>query len=105
MIINRIRRKKRIEEWRRRDYRISLDYYYAQKLKKYKFDPMKVTVWYVDKEHDYIQFGSHGSYYELRDGKIKEITNQDVWIERNRYDKKSKDTKEPTKKKTSKKDQ
>lgn len=87
MIIDKIKRKKRIKEWRRRDYRTSLDYYYAQKLEKYKFDPMKVTIWYVDKNNDYMQFGTKGYYYELRDGKIKKISNQDVWIKRNRYNK------------------
>lgn len=98
MIIDRIKRKKRIEEWRHRDFRISLDYYYAQKLEKYNFDPMKVTVWYVDKKNNYMQFATKGYYYELRDGKIKKVSDQDIWIKRKRYDAKKNTTeKEPKK--------
>ncbi len=43
MIINKLKRKKRIKEWLARDFEESLEYYYAQKLKKYKFNPLEVT--------------------------------------------------------------
>ncbi len=85
MIINKIKRKKRIKEWLARDFEESLEYYYAQKLKKYKFNPLEVTIWYIDVENNYIQFVSHRQYYELRDNKINKLDQKDVWIKKIRY--------------------
>lgn len=89
MIIDKIKRKKRIKEWLAKDFEESLEYYYAQKLKKYKFNPKEVTIWYIDVENNYIQFVSNRQYYELRDDKINKIDQKDVWIKKIRY----KDTK------------
>lgn len=91
--IHDIFRNKRIENWKKKDFRTSIEYYYAQELKKHNFDPMHLTIWYIDKENDYIQFAANQTFYELRDGSIKEITKDDVWIERNRYNKKRKSRK------------
>ncbi|MCX4365761.1 MAG: hypothetical protein OSJ70_08340 [Bacilli bacterium] len=92
MIINKLKRKKRIKEWLARDFEESLEYYYAQKLKKYKFNPLEVTIWYIDVENNYMQFVSHSKYYELRDDKINEIEQKDVWIKKIRYKGKKKDS-------------
>lgn len=91
--INEILQQKRTEAWRRKDYRTSIDYYYAKKLAKYNFDPMNLTIWYIDKENKYMQFGANEYYYELRDGKINKVSSDYIWIDRIRYDKK-KTTKE-----------
>lgn len=85
MIIDKIKRKRRIKEWLAKDYKESLEYHYAQKLKKYKFNPKEVTIWYIDVENNYIQFVSNSTYYELKDDKINKISDKDVWIKKKRY--------------------
>lgn len=92
-LTNEILKQRRIEVWRRKDYRTSIEYYYAKILKKYNFDPMDLTIWYIDKENKYLQFGTNKKFYELRDGKINEIPDKDVWINKKRYDKKKKTSK------------
>lgn len=93
LLINKFLKDRRVENWKRRDYRTSIEYYYADILRKYNFDPMYLTIWYIDKENDYLQFGSNQIFYELRDGKINEINDDDVWIDKIRYDKKKKSSK------------
>lgn len=93
MIIDKIKRKRRIKEWLARDYKESLEYHYARKLKKYKFDPKKVTIWYIDVENNYMQFVSNSTYYELKNDKVKKITDKDVWIKKKRYKGAKKDSK------------
>ncbi len=39
-----------------------------------------------------MQFVSHSKYYELRDDKINEIEQKDVWIKKIRYKGKKKDS-------------
>ena len=85
MIIDKKKKKKRIDEWLMKDYKESLEYYYARKLKKYKFNPKEVTVWYIDVENNYMQFVHNCIYYELKNDKIRKITDKDVWIKRKRY--------------------